>query len=230
MRSGFRRAAAVLLGTALCTGVLAAPASASFHDEQLCPSGIPDQFTDDEASPHEVAINCAAANALVRGVTPTTFAPDVQLNRAQAATLLVQFVEEAIGAELPMEDAGFTDIAGSVHADNINKAWTSFIVNGVTPDTYRPGSPVTRQQFISLAVQTAEALLDAELPRIPGSTFDDDDGSVHEVNIEKAVDNGLLVNISVGPRALFPQAPVTRGEATQIVINTYIAALELISQ
>lgn len=228
MKSQVGRASAVLFGTALCASLLASPASASFHDQQLCPPGIPDQFTDDEASPHEAAINCAVVNGLVRGVTPTTFAPDAQINRAQAATLLVQFVEEVLGAALPLEDAGFTDIAGSVHADNINKAWAAYIVNGVTPDTYRPGNPVTRQQFISLAVQTAELLLEAELPRIPGSTFDDDDGSVHEINIEKAVDNGLLINISVGDRALRPTAPVTRGEATQIVVNTFLAAIELV--
>lgn len=52
------------------------------------PAG-PDAFADDGASAHAVAIDALAADGVVRGVGPGTFAPELALTRAQAATFVV---------------------------------------------------------------------------------------------------------------------------------------------
>ena len=185
----------------------------------------PDEFADDAGFLYEESINCLFRYDLVEGYNDTEFRPNVLLLRQHAATMLVNFVEQSMGMELVAGASGFTDIAGNTHEENINKGFTSDIINGYDDGTFRPGQNVTREQFVSLLVQASEGLISG----IPGSqdvllpdatdTFTDDDGSVHERNIEKAHDHGILEGIPVQGSAFLTQANVTRGEAAHMIAN-----------
>ena len=176
-----------------------------------------DAFVDDEGSVHEDAINCAAHLRLVNGTSLTTFSPDRELDRGQSATLLVQFVERAGDATLGIGEHVFSDTAGNIHDPNIQKAYYSYILSGFPDGTYRPEALVTREQFASVVVQAVEeVLLDMTLPNDDIDRFDDDDGSVHELNIEKAADNGVVSG--TGPRLFGPRTDVTRGQAASIIV------------
>ena len=226
----FRRPGAALLGSALLLGGLPAVAAAQEVpvSGEICPFDQPDRFTDDAGSVHEDAINCAAVYGLVFGLTPTTFGPDVPLNRGQAATILIGYVEQSIGEVLPglPDDIRpiFTDTAGSVHEDNIERAWDNGILEGFDDGTFRPGAQVTRAQFATIAVQATEAILEEELEVDGTEDVGDDDGSVHEVNIEKAFDNGILSGAA--PGVFNPGRPVTRGQAASILIGALVNVLE----
>ena len=225
-----RRPGAALLGSALLLGALPAVAGAQEVpvSGEICSSDQADRFTDDAGSVHEDAINCAAAYGLVSGTSPTTFGPNLPLSRGQAATVLIGYVEQSIGEVLPQlpDDIRpiFTDTTGNVHEDNIERAWDNGILEGFDDGTFRPGAQVSRAQFATIAVQATEAILDEELGVDGIEDFDDDDGSVHEVNIEKAFDNGLLNGAA--PGVFNPGTPVTRGQATSIIIGAIVNVLE----
>lgn len=213
-----------LSGAALAVGLLPiSPASAEVTAadvEDICPApGQVDAFTDDTLNTFEDRINCAAAYDLVEGKTATTFDPQGFLTRGQAATILVNYVEVSdCDVELDTDDDDdFTDVDGNVHEDNIQKAADNGIVNGYNDDTFRPNMLISRAQFATMAVQATEVALGEDLESDSDSDFDDIEGNVHEDNIEKAFDNGMLVGTS--PRMFSPDLNITRGQATSIVIG-----------
>jgi hypothetical protein len=224
-----RRRGAALLCAALLLGPLAAGAGAQAvpDGDVICPPDQVDRFTDDDGSVHERSINCAATYGLVFGIGPATFGPNLPLNRGQAATILIGYVEQSLGEVLPQVPDGarpvFTDTAGNVHENNIERAEDNGILTGFADGTFRPGQPVTRAQFATIVVQATEAIIGEELGVDRIEDFDDDDASVHEVNIEKAFDNGILNG--AGPRTFNPGAPVTRGQATTILVGALVNVL-----
>ncbi len=210
---------------AMAVGLLPiSPASAAevgaAEVEDICPApGQTDAFTDDTDSTFEDRINCAAAYGLVTGYPDGTFRPANFLTRGQAATLLVNYVETA-DCDTALEtddDDDFTDIEDSVHENNIQKAADNGIVVGYSDDTFRPDQLINRAQFATMAVQATELALGEDLSADDDGDFDDISGNVHENNIEKAFDNGLLVGTS--PGMFSPDDNVTRGQATSIVIG-----------
>ena len=90
-------------------------------------------------------------------VEPLRYCPDQSVTRGQMATFLVRaFDLERAGP------AGFTDIAGSVHEDNVNALAAARITSGckVEPLRYCPDRSVTRGQmatFLARALGIAEA-------------------------------------------------------------------------
>lgn len=67
---------------------------ASFLDRALdLPAASGDQFTDDEGSVHESAINRLATSGITQGCTQTSFCPDDPVTRAQMAAFLNRALE-----------------------------------------------------------------------------------------------------------------------------------------
>ena len=77
---------------------------------------------------------------------PLRYCPDRAVNRGQMASLMVR----ALDLE-PADAAGFTDIEGSTHADNINALAAARITVGCNQDPLRycPRRPVTRAEMAS---------------------------------------------------------------------------------
>jgi hypothetical protein len=117
------------------------------------------------------------------------------------------------------------DIAGNTHEENINKGFRAAIINGYVDNTFRPMTLVSREQFVTLLVQSTEDLLGRALEADGTDTFIDDDGSVHELNIEKAHDAGILEGLPVRGDEFVRQAGVTRGEAAQMIRNALVKVL-----
>ncbi len=98
----------------------------------------------------------------------------------------------------------FVDIAGSSFVDEILWIADQGITQGCAPDRYCPGDPVIRGQMASFL---ARAL---NLPSTPADYFGDDDGSVHESNINRIRE----ANVTLGCGALVfcPGQLVTRAQ------------------
>ena len=184
-------------------------------------------FGDDDGILYEAAINCRHRHGLIRGYNTDEFRPNELLLRQHAATMLVNFVEQTRDADLPVVASGFTDISGNVHATNIEKGFTADIINGFDDGTFRPAALVSREQFVTLLVQSTEGLLGRALAKDLTDQFPDDDGSVHESNIEKAHDAGILdgIPISVEGGQFLTKANVTRGEAAHMIGNALTKVL-----
>ena len=73
----------------------------------------------------------------------------------------------------------FVDDEGSMHEDDINRLTASGITGGCGTDTYCPTSGVSRAQMASFLARAME------LASAPTDYFGDDDGSVHEPDINR---------------------------------------------
>ncbi|MGI5971867.1 MAG: S-layer homology domain-containing protein [Oscillospiraceae bacterium] len=83
-------------------------------------------------------------NGWMNGVSHDRFSPDLQVTRAQAATILVRM----LGLEVAEGSAyGFDDCCGHWAEAYINTARKHGIVSGVGSNIYEPERPVTREEM-----------------------------------------------------------------------------------
>jgi hypothetical protein len=119
----------------------------------------------------------------------------------------------------PSSAGTFTDTDGNVHAENIERLVDMGVAEGCDDDPPRfcPGHPIFRGQ---MATFLARAL---ELPPASRDYFDDDNGNLHEDNINRLAEAGVARGIS--PRRFRAGAEVTRAQmATFIATGFKLAA------
>lgn len=179
------------------------------------PAPDPLPFTDIDGSVHAEAIEWAAAAGIVQGVEPGRFAPEEPLSRGQLATVL------ATTFELPPADAQqqvsrLLDVPDDfVHAEAIESLVAAGIVQGFADGTYRPGDPVSRQQFASLLART----LGAE-SQVRGTFQDVADDNVHRPAIEALAELGITTGCA--PKRFCPEQPVLRGQAASLLMRAVL--------
>ena len=115
-------------------------------------------------------------------------------------------------------DSGFKDVSGNTHEANIECiAWYD-ITSGRTETAYGPARAVTREQMASymanLAVEGG-----VRLPADPRDAFPDDNGSVHEGNINKLAAAGLVEGKTANRYA--PRAKVTREQMASFIARVH---------
>lgn len=92
------------------------------------------------------AVDWAAETGVTTGLTPTTFGPDVPVDRGELATFMWRTAGEPAAA-LP---TGFADVpAGTFY--EVAVAWmkTHGITTGTSPTRFSPADPVTRAQIVT---------------------------------------------------------------------------------
>ena len=167
-----------------------------------------DYFVDDDGSTHEANINKIAAAGITVGCNPpdsNRYCPLEPVTRAQMASFLARALD------LPDTDTDyFVDDDGSTHEANINKIAAAGITVGCNPpdsNRYCPLEPVTRAQMASFL---ARAL---DLPDTDTDYFVDDDGSIHEANINKIAAAGITVGCNPPDSNRYcPLEPVIRAQ------------------
>ena len=183
--------------------------------EAACPpDAVPGTaFTDIGDTVHREAIECLAWLDVVNGVAPDRFAPGQAASRGSVATMLAAALEEA-GAELPPTPPdAFTDDAGSPHERRINQLAALGVVSGLDDDRFGPTRTVSRAQLATLLVQAYEVLFE---PLGAGDdAFADDDGSVHESNIDAAAAAGWVTGRTA--TTFEPSADAQRGQVASMV-------------
>lgn len=105
-------------------------------------------FTDLGAATREArdAVNALANLGVVKGVGPGRYDPASTITRGQMASFLAR-LQPAVGQPFPAGINAFDDDAGNVHEASIDAIAADGIVQGVSPRTYAPLAPVTRQQM-----------------------------------------------------------------------------------
>ena len=121
-----------------------------------------------------------SASGITAGCAGSTFCPNKTVNRAQMASFLARALD------LPAASGDyFTDDDGNLHEDNINRLFEAEITFGCGGSNYCPGDDVTRAQMASFL----ERALD--LPATSGDYFEDDNGNLHEANINALAASGI---------------------------------------
>jgi hypothetical protein len=154
-------------------------------------------------------VSWLGVTGITRGCNPPVndlFCPDDNVTRGQMAAFVGRALDYRDGGEIDF----FTDDDGTIFEMDINRlaaAGVTFGCNPPTNDHYCPDAVVTREQMASFLVR-AMSLGDA-----PADIFSDDDGSVHELDINSLYASGITrgCNPPVNDR-FCPRDPVTRGE------------------
>jgi hypothetical protein len=106
------------------------------------------------------------------------------------ASFLARLVERS-GGSLPVAPPdAFPDDAGSVHEASIDALAAAGVVQGTGAGRFEPNATVTRAQMATFLVRAYELRSGRELAG-GQDQFADDDGDVHERNIDKAAGAGF---------------------------------------
>lgn len=149
------------------------------------------------------------------GVAEDRFAPNTPMNRAMLATVLHRFS----GATEQGEAAQFSDIpADTWYTDGVNWASTYGVVNGMGDGTYRPTTPVTREQMVTMLYRylTDYKKVSVSLSGAESSFPDWDQVSGWaEDALRWAVENGIMRGRNTG--YLDPKGNATRAEVSAVL-------------
>ena len=98
-------------------------------------------------------VGCLLELGITTGTTRTTYSPEEPLTRAQTASMLAR-TWTASGRECPTDSQPpFTDIADSVHHDDIACLHALGITTGTGATTFTPERPITREEAAVLVAR-----------------------------------------------------------------------------
>ena len=167
-------------------------------------------FADTNGSIFEDDIAWLAARGITVGCDDSNFCPHARLTRAQMASLLAQ------AFELEPIDGNLFDDASGIHEANINAIAEAVITLGCSPGgrLFCPNSFVPRGQMASFLARAFE------LDPSNANAFSDDNGSVHEPNIDAIAIAGITSGCQSG---LFcPSSVVTRGQVAAFLHRGFV--------
>ena len=233
-----RLAAGAVVG-ALTTAAVAAPtpALAAAVDIATFCAAAPDASRFHDAGGFFAAeIACLEATGITRGVTPTQYAPDRTVTRAEMASFVVRLVDTAMALQaielnaLPERGgARFTDVpTGSAHAEAVARLAEAGIVQGGAggrpTDQFAPDLPVNRAQMATMLAGTYAWLTGEEIGP-DGDAFADVETLDPQVQIDINVlaTAGVTTGVSQGRYA--PADPVRRGQMAAFLTRV-LAVLE----
>lgn len=162
---------------------------------------------------HE-AVDYVLNTGLMNGMSKTTFAPDANTTRAQFVTVLSRMAGVDI-AEYEGESE-FTDVSGDDwFAPYVVWAAEQGLVQGDGNGTFRPNSPISRQELVTILARFAGA--EAEVSDVLAD-YDD----AHQVAdwamaaMSWAVESGIIQGYA---NYLEPAGNATRAQIAQIITN-----------
>ena len=117
--------------------------------------------------------------------------------------------------------SGFEDIAASGHREAIECAAWWGVVRGFSDTSFVPDGNITRGQVASMI---ARALREAgePIPADATDAFPDDEGSLHEADINALADADVLLGLPDG--TFNPDGAVTRAQVASMVARAYLVA------
>ena len=188
-----------------------------------CVDIAPDaDFADVDASnAHRRSIDCIAWKGVTKGTGPRTYGPAGNTTRGQMATFVLAAMGDA-GVTLPAGTDHFDDDRGNVHQRAINRLAQAGIVVGTGPRQFDPGAPVRRDQMATMLINTYAYIRDEQISA-GEDAFDDDEGNVHERNINAAAEKGLVLGKGGGR---YDPAAGTRRDQMASFLSRLLEALE----
>jgi hypothetical protein len=237
-----RRSSVILVAlVALLVGLLPTTGAAAATTEprgtsNVCDPPFTSSFEDIAGSAHRDNILCMADHGITEGTGDgTSYSPRRAVTRGQMASFIARYIEHYTERTLSVGVARFDDVPRSyVHHDPIHKLRTAGVTAGTAASggaEYAPQQLVTRAQmasFISRAssyIEDGRAVPEHEPPRTATNHFRDDQGSVHERNIDALAAVGIVAGFTDGTYR--PAAPVLRDQMASFVMRAYDYAVEV---
>ena len=163
-------------------------------------------------------ITILAKEGIINGVSPTQFAPSLQITRADYILLLVRM----LGISADVAD-NFTDVSiDKYYYNEVGTAKALGVTNGKGNNLFAPEEPITRQDMFVLAYRI---LKEQEVPLAPAGYTDLETFSDHDQISDYArealshlVKNQLIQGFQ---NQLNPKENVTRAEAAVFICRIY---------
>jgi glucose/arabinose dehydrogenase len=131
--------------------------------------------------------------------------------------------DDAIASACDPDDipgAGFLDVGANTHREAIDCLAEWGIIEGTSATTFAPQAKVRRDQVASIVARLIDAA-GVDLPAGAPDAFSDDDGNVHEANINALAALDVLEGKTAD--AFQPAAQVTRAQVASILARAYEA-------
>lgn len=192
-------------------GLLVPHAAATEIDAACPPDEVPSAgFTDvADGSTHRLAIDCVVWWSVAFGTSSTTYGPNANLTREEMAAFVARAMRAA-GYDLPTRPRdAFDDTGASPYKHAINQIAEVGVVRGFPDGTYRPRATVSRAQMATYLVNLYEETT-GETLTASRDYFDDDDGTIHEPNINKIAEADITQGTAA--RTYSPSLAVRRGQ------------------
>jgi hypothetical protein len=158
------------------------------------------------------AVKYLKDNQIVKGYEDGTFRPDKTLNRAEALKLILE--ANSIFTE-STENNNFTDVENTAwFAPYIQTAFKRNIVKGYEDGTFKPGSTVSRAEFLKMAIATGEF----PLPEFMSDPYPDVQADAWYAPFFAFARDQKLIREDTGNTAV-PNNPITRGEAADVIFK-----------
>lgn len=226
-------AAGALLVALLPAGAASAQTAPDARDtSEVCDGDYDTNFDDIAGSVHEDLVRCMADLGLTDGTAASngrSYAPRNAVTRAQMASFIARFIEAATGESLPSGPSRFDDVdSGFVHARNINALAQIGVTEGTASsggDSFAPQAPVQRAQMASFIrrglsyIATGDARPETTPAASSQDFFRDDDGSVHEANINSLTAAGIVQGFGDGTYR--PGNSVFRDQMASFVMRSF---------
>jgi hypothetical protein len=173
-----------------------------------------DQFTDIDGHWAYEYFKEAVEQGWFEGVTQTTLAPDLPLDRAMFVTLLWRVNDEpADGGDTP-----FTDLTADWYRQAVRWGYDSGVVKGVSADRFAPTDALTREQLAAMLYRMAGGFLQMDVSAQASLTAFPDGAQTSDWAAQAmswAVATGLIQGDADG--RLDPQGVATRAQAAAIL-------------
>ena len=197
-------------------------------------------FTDILANTFERAVECVYAAGITTGgpggLPADQYGPTRGVARDAMASFVARLVDTAVELSdgtlraLPAYDGtpAFTDVpVGDVHFTAVNRLEQAGIVEGGVAGrpatTYSPKDLVTRAQMASFLARAFDYLTGSPL-RTENDYYTDDEGSVHQANINGITSVGIAVGD--GRKSYSPRADVRRDQMAGFLARTIAAMVD----
>lgn len=124
------------------------------------PAAPANAFRDDDSSVHHLAINQLAAAGIVVGRADGSYGADAPVTRAQMSSFLVRAYKHVTGVDLPLGGPYFSDVAGLVQQDDVNRAAAVGLTGGQSGTRYAPQDVTARGQMASFLSRLLDLLVE----------------------------------------------------------------------
>jgi hypothetical protein len=224
-----------LITTAAMPGAQSSsPSNVSTNADEPDPAVLPDDvpaieesaqmpFTDiSESDWFYSDVEYVYANALMNGMTATTFSPNTTMTRAMLVTVLYRLASPARGANTTQ----FTDVPlGEWYSDAVAWASGTGIVSGIGDNRFAPDAEITRQDMAVLLARYADTMgIALTASRGPSAFSDDSDVAEYAKDAAALLYSAGVVNGK--PGGLFdPHGSATRAEVAAM-LHRFILAIE----
>lgn len=166
------------------------------------------------------AVFSVTKKSIMNGVSPTRFAPNATLTRAMVAQILANLSGATLYnyAYVPFSDVPAT----AWYYNAVAWAVETGVINGVSPTSFNPNAPVTRQDLAVMIYRYANNVSGVVLPRLVAPITFSDNAKIaaHARNAVAAMQQAQIIGGKANNR-FDPLGHATRAEAAKM-INQYI--------